>query len=227
MSYGKRDNSLKKQVKAIAAIMEKNTERRGVILPHTHYIRKALVDGLTDLGLGDRILTHGSDARARKTALDIFFKSPRKDLVLISTYVGEGFDFKGTLAEWLVICKVPFLPIKGDPQIELRMQEDEMAWRRDHEGTPACPYEPPNKYSNGLCSSFNCAKPCMKWYDLQTALKLVQGSGRIIRTNDDKGDLFILDGSFSRWSRWNTHLLPGWFRNSMREVPNWLKRVIG
>lgn len=225
MSWSKRDNSVKKQIKAIAAIMDRNTDKRGVVLPHSHYIREKIVDGLRDLGYGDRILTHGSDATGRNIAIDTFFKSPRQDLVLISTYVGEGFDFKGRLAEWLVICKIPFLPVK-DPQIELRMKEDEHSWRRDNEGTPACPYEEPNKYSNGMCSSFNCAKPCQSWYNLQTALKLVQGAGRIIRSQDDKGDLYILDGSWQRWARWNSHLLPSWFKNSIREMKPWLKRGI-
>jgi len=224
MSYGKRDNSLKKQVKALAAIMDRKQGKRGVVLPHSHYIRKSLVEGLTALGYGDRIVTHDGNAQARKHAIDHFFTSPQDDLVLISTYVGEGFDFKGTLAEWLVIAKIPFLPIKGSAQIELRMAEDEHSWRAEHENTPACPYEEPNKYSNGLCSSFSCPKPCQSWYQLQTALKLVQGAGRIIRTADDKGDLFILDGSWARWHRMNAHLLPSWFKNSIREVPPWLKR---
>jgi Rad3-related DNA helicase len=226
MSYGKRDNSLKKQIKALAAIMDKKTNKRGVVLPHSHYIRKTLVEGLTDLGYGDRIITHDGNSNARKHAIDHFFNSPRDDLVLISTYVGEGFDFKGTLAEWLVIAKIPFLPIKGSAQIELRMAEDEHSWRAEHENTPACPYEEPNKYSNGLCSSFSCPKPCQSWYQLQTALKLVQGAGRIIRTADDKGDLFILDGSWARWHRMNAHLLPSWFKNSIRDMPPWLKRHI-
>ena len=34
--------------------------------------------------------------------------------------------------------------------IEQRLQEDEHAWRAKYESTPDCPYEPPNKYSNGL-----------------------------------------------------------------------------
>jgi len=224
MSFAKRDNSLKRQVKAIAAIMDRKQNKRGVVLPHSHYIRKVLVDGLKELGYGDRIVTHGSDAMGREQALKHFFESPRDDLVLFSTYVGEGFDFKGKLAEWLVLSKVPFLPIKGDAQIELRMEEDEHEWRSKFEGTPDCPYEAPNKYSNGLCSSFTCPKPCQSWYQLQTALKLVQGAGRVIRTPDDKGDLFILDGSFARWERMNMKFLPAWFRNSKREVPPWLKR---
>jgi len=224
MSYGKRDKSIPKQVRAISAIMDRFPHKRGVILPHSHAIRRTIIEGLIAEGHESRIVTHGPDPRGREVALKKFFDSPDDDLVLISTYVGEGFDFKGKLAEWLVICKIPFLPMKGDPVIEQRMQEDEHAWRAKHEGSPNCPYEPPNKYSNGLCGSYSCPAPCKAWYSLQTALKLVQGAGRIIRTSTDKGHLFILDGSWSRFSRNNTHLLPVWFRQAIVEPPPWLQR---
>lgn len=224
MSYSKRDNSIKKQVKAISGIMERFPHKRGVILPHSHYIRKALVEGLIEAGHESRIITHGSDSRGREVAIKKFMESPDDDLVLISPYVVQGFDFKGKLAEWLVISKVPFLPIKGDPVIEQRMQEDEQSWRQKYENTPDCPYEPPNKYSNNLCSSFSCPKPCQSWYQLQTALKLVQGAGRVVRTPTDKGHLFILDGSWQRFARQNSHLLPAWFRGAIQEPPQWLKR---
>ncbi len=223
MSYSRREASLPRQVKAIAGIMRKWPNKRGVVLPHTHAIRKALVEGLRADGLGDRVITHDSNGIARQKALDEFFTSERDDLVLISTYVGEGFDFKGRLAEWLVISKIPYL-FTPDPQVKQRMEQDEHEWRREHEGTPKCPYEPPNKYSNGLCSSFNCPKPCQGWYNLSTTLKLVQGAGRINRTPDDVGHLFILDQSWDRYYRLNGHLLPSWFRNAIQPPPSWLKR---
>ena len=132
MSYGKRDKSIVRQIKAISAIMDRHPHKRGVILPHSHAIRKTIVDGLTEAGHGDRIVTHGGDPRGREVALKKFFDSPDDDLVLVSTYVTEGFDFKGKLAEWLVICKIPYPPIKGDPDIDQRLQEDEHAWRAKH-----------------------------------------------------------------------------------------------
>jgi ATP-dependent DNA helicase DinG len=223
MSYSKRKHSIPRQVRAIAGIMDRFPNKRGVILPHTHAIRKELVEGLTAKGFGDRIITHDSNGDGRDVALKQFFESERDDLVLISTYVGEGFDFKGRLAEWLVISKVPF-PFTPDPQIAQRMEQDEHEWRRQHEGTPSCPYEPPNKYSGNLCSSFTCIKPCQRWFNLQVALRLIQGAGRINRTPDDVGHLFILDGSFDRYYRQNAHLFPSWFKNAKKDTPSWLKR---
>jgi Rad3-related DNA helicase len=225
MSYSKRKHSIPRQIKAIAAIMRRYPDQRGVVLPHTHAIRRELVEGLVAEGLGDRILTHDSDGRARDLVIDRFMSSKGPGQVLISTYVGEGFDFAGDLAHWLVLSKIPYL-YTPDPQIAQRMEQDEHEWRREHEGTPACPYEPPNKYSGKLCSSFTCAKPCQRWYNLQTTLKLVQGAGRIHRRPDDVGSIFILDGSWQRFYRQNGHLLPGWFRDNISDPPNWLKRHI-
>ena len=226
MSYSRREQTLPKQVKAIQGIMERFPNKRGVILPHSHYIRESLVKGLTELGFEDRIVTHGSDVKGRQAALDYFFKSERDDLVLISTYVTEGFDFKGKLAEWLVLCKVPYLPIANNPTIETRLKEDEHQWRQKHEGGPECPYEPPTKYSNGMCGSFACPAPCKKWYNLQTALTVVQGAGRIIRSPEDKGHIFLLDQSWARFQRMNAGLLPSWFRNNIKEMPTWLRRYV-
>lgn len=226
MSWGKRKHTIPKQVKAIDAIMRQYTNKRGVILPHSHAIRKELVDGLKALGHADRIVTHDGNAMARKEALDYFFTSERDDLVLISTYVTQGFDFKGKLAEWLVICKVPYLPTM-DPVISERMQQDEQAWRRQHEDTPSCPYQPPSKYSGELCGAgFTCPAPCQKWYQLQTALAIVQGAGRVVRTPDDVGNLFILDGGWQRFARNSAHLIPSWFRENIKDAPNWLKRQL-
>jgi ATP-dependent DNA helicase DinG len=225
MSWGKRKATIPKQVKAIDAIMQHFPHKRGVILPHSHAIRKELVDGLIAAGHEDRIITHDSNARAREVALESFFKSERDDLVLISTYVTQGFDFKGKLAEWLVICKVPYLPT-NDPVIGERLLQDEQAWRSVHEGTPSCPYEPPSRYSGDLCGAgFTCEAPCKRWYNLQTALAIVQGAGRVVRTPEDVGHLFILDGGWARFARSNAALLPSWFRDNVKDEPRWLKRM--
>jgi len=223
MSFGKRKHTIPKQIKAIAGIMNHFPEQRGVILPHSHAIRDEIVNGLLAAGFGDRILTHGSDADERKAVLDKFMTDFSKPWVLISTYVNQGFDFHGRLAEWLVLVKIPYL-YTPDPQIAQRMETDEHRWREKHEGSPDCPYEPPSNYSGALCGSWSCSKPCQSWFNLQTALKLVQMAGRIVRTPDDVGHIFILDRGFDRFQRMNGHLMPHWFKRAIQPAPNWLKR---
>ena len=223
MSWGKRAHTIPKQIKAITAIAERFSDKRGVILPHSHAIRTDIVEGLKAAGLGSRVLTHGSDPRGRKHILDKFFNDKSQPWILISTYVTEGFDFAGDLAEWLVVCKIPYL-YTPDPQIAQRMEQDELDFRAKHEGTPLCPYEPSTKYSGNLCGSFACAKPCQSWFHLQTALKLVQGMGRIVRRPDDVGHMFILDRGWDQFQRKAGGLMPAWFRRGLKEPPSWLRR---
>ena len=225
MSWGKRKHTIPKQVKAIARIMEHYADERGVILPHSHAIREEIVQGLEAAGFGDRILTHGSNKQERDVVLDTFMTDFSKPYVLISTYVNEGFDFHGRLAEWLVVCKIPYL-YTPDPQIATRMETDEHRWRAKYEGTPECPYEPPTNYSGKLCGSWTCSKPCQSWFNTQTSLRLVQMAGRIVRTPEDVGAVFILDRGWDRFLRTNGHLLPSWFKDSLSPPPSWLKRSL-
>ncbi len=225
MSWGKRKHTIPKQVKAIARMMEFYSEERGVILPHSHAIREEIVQGLIAAGYGDRLLTHGSNATERGEVLRTFMTDFSKPYVLISTYVNEGFDFHGRLAEWLVLVKVPYL-YTPDPQIAQRMESDEHLWRSEHEGTEKCPYEPPSGYSGDLCGSWTCAKPCQSWYNTQTALRMVQMAGRIVRTPEDVGAIYILDRGWDRFLRMNGHLLPSWFKRALTGPPGWLKRAL-
>jgi len=223
MSYGRRKHTIPKQVTAIAAIINHYSDKRGIILPHTHAIRREIVQGLEDAGLGDRIMTHGEDSRSRMIAVEKFCTELHKPWVLVSTYVGEGFDFKGDMAEFLIVCKIPYL-YTPDPQIRQRMEQDEHSWRDKHEGTPECPYEPPSKYTNGMCGSFMCPQPCQSWAKLQTTTRLVQMMGRIVRTPDDVGHMFILDRAWDRFLKNHGSLLPLWFKNGLKGPPNWLKK---
>jgi Rad3-related DNA helicase len=52
-----------------------------------------------------------------------------------------------------------------------------------------------------------------KWYNWQTALRLVQCCGRSIRSKDDWAKTYILDSAFSRFIRENK--LPAWFREGI------------
>jgi len=50
-----------------------------------------------------------------------------------------------------------------------------------------------------------------QWYRWQTALKLVQGYGRSIRSKDDWATTYILDGAFGYFVSKNRNILPDWF----------------
>lgn len=54
------------------------------------------------------------------------------------------------------------------------------------------------------------------WYDYKTALTIVQGSGRGIRSAEDVTDTFIIDPSFLRLFNKTKKLLPSWFRDTLQ-----------
>jgi ATP-dependent DNA helicase DinG len=51
-----------------------------------------------------------------------------------------------------------------------------------------------------------------KWYQLQTALTIVQASGRSVRSATDYAVTIILDSAFESFLAWNQHILPQWWK---------------
>jgi ATP-dependent DNA helicase DinG len=49
-----------------------------------------------------------------------------------------------------------------------------------------------------------------QWYTWQTALRLVQGYGRSIRSKDDWAKTYVLDTAFEPFVRKNKNILPNW-----------------
>lgn len=57
-----------------------------------------------------------------------------------------------------------------------------------------------------------------KWYSREAIIKIVQGSGRSIRSEHDWAETFILDSNFSRLLSKDNELFPGWFKESIKVV---------
>jgi ATP-dependent DNA helicase DinG len=54
------------------------------------------------------------------------------------------------------------------------------------------------------------------WYYWQTALKLVQASGRSIRSKEDWAKTYILDSAFGYFVKKNRNVLPDWFMQAVK-----------
>ena len=54
-----------------------------------------------------------------------------------------------------------------------------------------------------------------KWYDWQTCVDIIQAYGRIIRSECDYGDTFILDSCFSDILK-KTNYFPRWFTDAIK-----------
>ena len=57
-----------------------------------------------------------------------------------------------------------------------------------------------------------------QWYIWQTALKLVQGYGRSIRSNEDWAVTYVLDGMFESFVNRNKNILPDWFSTPIKWI---------
>ncbi len=54
------------------------------------------------------------------------------------------------------------------------------------------------------------------WYYWQTALKLIQGYGRSIRSKNDWAKTYVLDSAFGYFVRKNRNIMPDWFINAIQ-----------
>lgn len=57
-----------------------------------------------------------------------------------------------------------------------------------------------------------------KWYSREAIIKIVQGSGRSIRSEEDWAETFILDSNFGRLINQDNELFPSWFKESINTV---------
>ena len=55
-----------------------------------------------------------------------------------------------------------------------------------------------------------------KWYSRMAIIKIVQGCGRSIRSDEDWAETFVLDGNFNRLMEYDNELFPEWFKESVR-----------
>jgi ATP-dependent DNA helicase DinG len=59
-------------------------------------------------------------------------------------------------------------------------------------------------------------KLCGQWYTWQTALRLVQGYGRSVRSKEDWAETYVLDSAFGPFVNKNLDILPNWFTQAIR-----------
>lgn len=56
------------------------------------------------------------------------------------------------------------------------------------------------------------------WYQRQAILSLIQGSGRVVRSEVDYGTTYILDSSWEQLERSASKLIPKWWREAIKRV---------
>jgi ATP-dependent DNA helicase DinG len=56
------------------------------------------------------------------------------------------------------------------------------------------------------------------WYSWQTAMRLIQATGRSVRSENDFAETYIVDSSFGDFRRLNHRLLPAWWRAAVIDL---------
>lgn len=57
-----------------------------------------------------------------------------------------------------------------------------------------------------------------EWYQRQALINIIQGGGRVVRSKDDWGDVYILDGSFAYLYKMTYAQIPKWWREAYQTL---------
>lgn len=57
-----------------------------------------------------------------------------------------------------------------------------------------------------------------EWYNRQALIAIMQGAGRVVRSESDWGHVYILDSSFGNLMRNNKYMLPKWWIDSVQTI---------
>lgn len=57
-----------------------------------------------------------------------------------------------------------------------------------------------------------------QWYYRQTMIDIIQASGRVVRSVDDWGTVYILDSSFGFLKNQSRHMIPSWWMEAFHQV---------
>lgn len=119
MSFKCRDKTLPKLLKDIEAICQEYAVYRGII--HTH-----------NFMITDYIIKHASKQLRDRLFYQKDFNGDKDEMlklhansnsgIIIAPAMHEGLDLKGELSRFQIVCKMPYPPLKGDPQLERRIE---------------------------------------------------------------------------------------------------------
>ena len=82
------------------------SQSKGVVHTHSYTINRRVAMHLA-AKYGDRIITHGQNARDREQAI-LRHRTSEGATVLVSPSLTEGVDLKDDLARFQIVCKVPY-----------------------------------------------------------------------------------------------------------------------
>jgi Rad3-related DNA helicase len=112
-------------VRMTVKIAQRHAAERGVIHTHSYALTQAILAGLNDAGMGDRVIAP-ANAEEREAAVARHTEST--NTILVSPSLFEGFDFRGELARWQLLVKCPF-PSLADAQVRAKAELDPLWYK--------------------------------------------------------------------------------------------------
>jgi hypothetical protein len=169
-------------------------DSKGMILPHSYDIQEGILNALRSNfpKTYRRIVKHTNNkgekmtATKRSTLIEKFRESTGNQ-ILISTYVGEGFDpiseeddAKRTVG-FAIVAKIPYLPLQ-DYRTRILMKHPDFG---------------------------------DDWYRNEAIKAFVQNCGRIVRSHGDSGTVVVIDPAFDWWFRKGREHFPSYIQASI------------
>jgi len=211
MSFKSREKTIPKIIEKSATIIKNHSEQRGVIICASHVIRDSLYKELSKMiDEPKNLITHGFGPGEFNEAFEKFLENRSKPYVFITTRY-EGLDFYGKLAEWMIYTNLPYAP-PMDKQVAARLKLEQTTYIDENGGS--CGYE---AKPDGMCVRGAWCHNCRRWYDLKVAEAFQQALGRVIRTPEDIGYLYVLDSRFEKFYNQNADLFLSFLRESIEE----------
>jgi Rad3-related DNA helicase len=211
MSYKRREKTIPELLDTIEDIILKRKEMRGVIICASHQLREIIYKEIKRRSDNpENIITHNFNPGSFNDNFEKFLTNKSKPYVFITTRY-EGLDFPGKLAEYLIYTNLPYPPPQ-DRQIAARLKMEQESYTTDNSGS--CGYEVDDF---GMCKRGAWCHNCRRWYDLKVAEAFQQAMGRIIRTPEDVGYLYILDSRFEKFYNQNEDLFLSYLKESIEE----------
>lgn len=113
------DDKMVTFLRKLDMLLDKRADRKGLVHSVSYRRARFILDNSRHAG---RMMIHGSDTRS--SVIDSFRQAdPASGAILVSPSVDTGYDFHGTLAEYQIICKLPFPDTRGTV-MKARCSED-------------------------------------------------------------------------------------------------------
>jgi Rad3-related DNA helicase len=209
MSYKNQDKNIPKMIEKISDIMAQHSDQRGIILPYSYTLGDKIIAGLPPEHKS-RVIYHTKVKLDREGAIKQFLENTQNNSVILSPYLNEGFDGKDDIARFLILCKMPY-PSLQDDLIRERIKNDQQYFIDNLGCNPII-------NEMGICMNYACGQGCYRFYNLMTAITLIQMAGRIVRTKNDYGTIYVLDQAFKKFFKKNEELFPRYMIDAIRGI---------